>query len=292
MLNFVQEYGQLYEGLAHQFPSMAQDNVRFQFAAMPLEVNWTAGDAPAAVRWADLVSPSRMGFYQVGSARVLQSSDALLRSADISALSTEQRERLLLARSALAQDAKQWVDGDLPGDVAGWERSAKDSFQVSVDTSCPVDNAWTQSALDGDAPAGLSALFGDAPIQYDLFAKGLALYPVQRGPWYDPMVIAPNLPLIEGGTLRPAHFFGPDGSLQHVAVGLCVLFRPRIALHLPAERPFALNQNGPLEFLGLRFRPVDNDLCQQADGLVSNTLALEGDDMPMLWGVLSRKCYL
>lgn len=296
---FVNEFGQLYDALLSAYPALketAQNHCIYQFSAMPVAPDWPLKGGRSAI--ADLSSPTRDGFYQVGAGRVTRAYQSLLSSLD--PVRGENLAQEVASALSQMENASADVACDLNADIERWKSLQTPMLNVHVDSSIPCDNDWTR-LYNGQGGAGFSTIL-NGPCRYTFTAQGLGVYTVQRGRWYRERFVTPTFPIAEGGNLTTADFFGRGGTLQHVTYRVVVVWKPQVILTLPREALPAFlpgansleeNQH-PAGILGLDFNFLQVQILPAANGMDDDnfSLLLPGGEPLQLWGIQSATHYM
>lgn len=294
---------QVYEALAKQLPDLdmtRHPNTKFQFMSVPMEAAWYRGDTSNERDWCEYVSARRDGYYVIGAGRFSQAYRTMLLSADQSRLG-EMSNAVDKALEKLNNDPEMHIAGNLAEDAELWDGQSEWMFSCNPDSDIPTDNLFTRSF---EGPLGTTTPLDDLLADrcaYNLRVKGVGIYEIARGGWYQESLVRPDFPLVQGGSIHAEQLFGRQGGLQHTGLKLLVSYEPEMTIAIPANLlPMLMARNSmsaPMMAGGLHFDFARATVLPQANALSNGPSPVRIripalKHTPQVWGVLSQCNYL
>lgn len=294
---------QIYAALAAKFPELdmeRQMQTVFQFVAMPMTALWYSGNTDNERDWCEYVSTRRDGYFFNGAGRFSQAYRTMLLSADRSCLGSE-CSHVDTALDRMNRNLEMRITGNLADDAAQWDTAADWMFVCDTDSDIPTDNPFLRSF---EGPLGtinsLDELLADR-CAYRLRVKGVGIYEIERGDWYQESLVNPAFPLVQGGSIRIEQLFGRRGGLQHTGLKVLVSYEPEVTITVAANKLLILMARNalstPVMVGGLHFGLARASILPQAnvlgDGPAPVCIRLPAlKHTPQVWGVLSKCNYL
>lgn len=205
------------------------------------------------------------------------------------------------------------ISGNLANDKAKWDEYQADQWdlEVTIDSSATITHKWKvlyEQSVDqqcfttsAEGAINVSRIIQDREYSLTLKAKGVELYNIVRGEWYDPVYVNPHVPLeanVPGVT--DESMFGVNGPLHLIPEGLVVIYKPTMSLTTTTEtyEQYISGHAGVdvdwLDIFGLRFNFGESSGIKVAQGPTTTTveMPIPGASAPQVFGVQSKVAFL
>ena len=204
------------------------------------------------------------------------------------------------------------MGGNLAQDVATWDQMGDQDWglDITLTGTDTVTSKWkvlysqqveqkcfttsTENAVN------VNRIITDEQYSLRLRAKGASSYQIQRGNWYHPTVVNPNVELEPSGDVTSAMLFGPDGPLHLVPDAFFVMYKPEMTLtvttttydqYIDGKAGGSVNW---LDIFGLRFDVSQGSGIKVDKGPTPTTVHMPMPEgaVPQIVGLQSKDTFL
>ncbi|MEM7799523.1 MAG: hypothetical protein AAF633_10060 [Chloroflexota bacterium] len=204
------------------------------------------------------------------------------------------------------------IGGNLVEDKSNWDSAPEGQFDLDLTLTgeATVTHPWKilyqQSvsekclSFQTENKINVARIIQDKAYSLNFKAVGAASYPIERGSWYQPTIVNPDIPIEPSSDITPQSLFGINGALHLVPSAFFVIYKPTMTLTVTTTtyEQYIKGQAGAsvnwLNIFGIRFDVSQGSGIIEKSGPETTTITMPipGTNTPQIIGLQSKNTFL